>query len=40
MINKEKLAEVIAAYKEYFPEHWKDEVYKWGTINSVLKRWI
>ena len=28
MINGEKLLLVIAAYKEYFPNHWKDEMYK------------
>ena len=25
MFDQEKLVAVIAAYKEYFPNHWKDE---------------
>lgn len=39
MYNQEKLAAVIAAYKEYFPEHWKDEMYKWEAIQHFQKHW-
>jgi len=39
MFNQEKLAAVIAAYKEYFPEHWKDEMYKWEAIQHFQKHW-
>lgn len=39
MINNEKLSAVIAAYKEYFPEHWKDEMYKWEAIQHFQKHW-
>ena len=39
MINSEKLAAIIAAYKEYFPEHCKDEVYKWEAIQHFQQHW-
>lgn len=39
MFDQEKLAAVIAAYKEYFPEHWKDEMYKWEAIQHFQKHW-
>lgn len=39
MFNNEKLSAVIAAYKEYFPEHWKDEMYKWEAIQHFQKNW-
>lgn len=39
MFNQEKLAAVIAAYKEYFPDHWKDEMYKWEAIQHFQKHW-
>lgn len=39
MFNQEKLAAIIAAYKEYFPEHWKDEMYKWEAIQHFQKHW-
>lgn len=39
MINYEKLAAVIAAYKEYFPVHWKDEMYKWEAVQYFQKNW-
>ena len=32
MFDQEKLVAVIAAYKDYFPNHWKDEKYKWEAI--------
>lgn len=39
MINPEKLAAVIAAYKEYVPTHWTDEKYKWEAIQHFQKHW-
>lgn len=39
MFDQEKLAAVIAAYKEYFPNHWKDEKYKWEAIQHFQKYW-
>lgn len=39
MFNQEKLAAIIAAYKEYFPEHWKNEIYKWEAIQHFQKYW-
>jgi 5-methylcytosine-specific restriction protein B len=39
MIKQQKLLAVIAAYKEYFPEHWKDEMYKWEAIQHFQKNW-
>ncbi len=39
MFNKEKLAAVITAYKEYFPEHFKDEIYKWEAIAHFQRNW-
>lgn len=39
MFNDEKLSAVIAAYKEYFPEHWKDEMYKWEAIQHFQNNW-
>lgn len=39
MIDYEKLAAVMAAYKEYFPAHWKDEMYKWEAIQHFQKNW-
>lgn len=39
MIDGEKLLLVIAAYKEYFPHHWKDEMYKWEAIQHFQKHW-
>jgi 5-methylcytosine-specific restriction protein B len=39
MFNNEKLSAVIAAYKEYFPEHWKDEMYKWEAIQHFQENW-
>jgi hypothetical protein len=29
MINSDSLVAVIIACKQYFPEHWTDEKYKW-----------
>lgn len=39
MINGEKLLLIIAAYKEYFPKHWKDEMYKWEAIQHFQNHW-
>lgn len=39
MFDQEKLVAVIAAYKEYFPNHWKDEKYKWEAIQSFQEHW-
>lgn len=39
MFNHEKLAAVISAYKQYFPKHWKDEMYKWEAIAHFQKHW-
>ena len=33
------MADVISAYKEYFPKHWKDEKYKWEAIKHFQKHW-
>lgn len=39
MLSNEKLSAVITAYKEYFPNHWKDEMYKWEAIAHFQKYW-
>lgn len=39
MFDQEKLVAVIAAYKKYFPNHWKDEKYKWEAIQSFQEHW-
>lgn len=39
MVDLQKLAAVIAAYKEYFPAHWKDERYKWEAIQHFQENW-
>ena len=39
MINQAKLAEVISAYKEYFPSHWSAEKYKWEAIKHFQEHW-
>ena len=39
MFDQEKLVAVIAAYKEYFPNHWKDEKYKWEAIQYFQEHW-
>ena len=35
----EKMADIISSYKEYFPEHWQDEKYKWEAIQHFQKNW-
>ena len=39
MINGEKLLLITDAYKEYFPKHWKDEMYKWEAVQHFQKHW-
>ena len=39
MFDHTKLADVISAYKEYFPKQWKDEKYKWEAIKHFQKHW-
>lgn len=39
MFSSEKLSEVIAAYKEYFPVYWKDEKFKWEAIRHFQDHW-
>ena len=39
MINLEKLAPIIEGYKTYFPEHWKNEQYKWEAVKHFQDNW-
>jgi MoxR-like ATPase len=39
MFDQKKLEAVITAYKAYFPEHWKDERYKWEAVWHFQKNW-
>ena len=39
MFDQEKLVAVIGAYKDYFPNHWKDEKYKWEAIQYFQEHW-
>lgn len=39
MFNQEKLEAIIAAYKEYFPNHWEKEMFKWEAIQHFQKHW-
>lgn len=39
MIDVEKLATVLAGYKEHFPTHWNDERYKWEAIKHFQDHW-
>lgn len=39
MINTEKLQAAVAAYKQYFLSHWKDEKYKWEAIKHFQGHW-
>lgn len=39
MINYNKLDDIIAAYKEYFPTHWKNEKYKWIAVKHFQDNW-
>lgn len=39
MFNREKLDLIINEYKQRFPEHWKDEMYKWEAIKHFQDNW-
>lgn len=39
MINSDKLKAVIDGYKSYFPDHWKNEKYKWEAVQTFQDRW-
>ena len=38
-INRNRLQEVIAAYKKYFPTHIGDEIYKWRAVKKFQDKW-
>ena len=38
-INRTKLQEVIAGYKQYFPTHISDEIYKWKAVKKFQDAW-
>lgn len=39
MFNKEKLADVLSAYKKRFDIQWKDEKYKWEAVKHFQDNW-
>ena len=39
MINYNKLDDIIAGYKEYFPTHWMNEKYKWIAVKHFQDNW-
>ncbi len=39
MTLSEKLQPMIEGYKEYFPEHWEDEKYKWEAVKHFQAYW-
>ena len=39
MINQDKIYPVIEGYKKYFPEHWKNEKYKWEAVKHFQDNW-
>ena len=39
MFHPENLAEILSAYKKYFPEHWNRERYKWRAILHFQRYW-
>lgn len=39
MINTNKISDVIAGYKEYFPMHWENEKYKWIAVKHFQDNW-
>lgn len=39
MINKDKLLVALGKYKEYFKDHFKDEVYKWKAVKHFQDNW-
>lgn len=38
-INQAKLKDVIAGYKQYFPQHISDEIYKWKAVKHFQDHW-
>ena len=39
MVDTNKIVTAIDGYKQYFPEHWKDEKYKWVAIKHFQDNW-
>ena len=39
MMNYEEIASAIEGYKEYLPEHFKDEKYKWEAVKHFQDNW-
>ena len=39
MINQEKLQLILNGYKQYFPEHWKNERFKWEAVKQFQDYW-
>ena len=38
-INRNKLQEVLTGYKQYFPAHIADEIYKWKAVKKFQDAW-
>ena len=38
-IDVDKLKQVLDRYKEYFPNHWNDEKYKWEAVKHFQDHW-
>lgn len=38
-INQAKLKDVISGYKQYFPQHISDEIYKWKAVKHFQDHW-
>jgi len=39
MIDAQKTVGIIESYKQYFPEHWKNEKYKWEAVKHFQDNW-
>lgn len=39
MFARDSFTDVLVAYKKYFPNHFKDEKYKWEAIQHFQKHW-
>ena len=39
MIDTQKIVAIIESYKQYFPEHWKNEKYKWEAVKHFKDNW-
>ena len=39
MINLDKLKPVLEGYKEYFPQKWNVEKYKWEAVKQFQDNW-